>query len=168
MVHLIPATPQLDDAATQAVWERLRDSLEADDVLLVRGAELVALMPEVGILVLAVAGGSVAHDGGTWTGVAADPVARASTTRRELIAAVAGDARWGERGQVAWGHAVITPDASFDDDFELPDCPGWMLLDREDQPTLAERLCSTAMMSMQGRRPPNADDVVVVRDVLAP
>ena len=69
MPRLIPESPTFQTASEREVWERLRDSLAADDVLIANlrltdvdkdvEADLVVLMPEVGILVLEVKGGSV-------------------------------------------------------------------------------------------------------------
>ena len=66
MPRLIPESPTFTTASEREVWERLRDSLGADDVLLANlrltdadkdvEADLVVLMPEVGILVLEVKG----------------------------------------------------------------------------------------------------------------
>ena len=76
MVQLIPAEPQFTTSSEQEVWERLRDSLGPDDVLLANlrltdetkdhEADLIVLMPEVGVVVVEVKGGSVWHDDGWW------------------------------------------------------------------------------------------------------
>src|SRR5690606_40736917 len=65
-----------DLPSEQDVWTRLRDGLGEDDVLIANlrltdetkdhEADLVVLMPEVGIVVIEVKGGSVWHDGRSW------------------------------------------------------------------------------------------------------
>ena len=69
MPRLIPESPTFTTGSEKEVWERLRDTLADDDVLLANlrltdgdkdhEADLVVLMPDVGVLVLEVKGGSV-------------------------------------------------------------------------------------------------------------
>ena len=76
MVRLVPEQPTFSTASEREVWERLRDGLGPDDVLLANlrltdetkdhEADLVVLMPEVGVLVLEVKGGSVSLQRGEW------------------------------------------------------------------------------------------------------
>ena len=67
MPRLIPESPTFTTGSEKEVWERLRDSLGDDDVLIANlrltdgdkdhEADLVVLMPEIGVLVLEVKGG---------------------------------------------------------------------------------------------------------------
>ena len=69
MPRLIPESPTFTTGSEKEVWERLRDTLDDDDVLLANlrltdgdkdhEADLVVLMPDIGVLVLEVKGGSV-------------------------------------------------------------------------------------------------------------
>jgi hypothetical protein len=76
MVQLIPGQPQFANTSEQEVWERLRDGLGPDDVLLANlrltdevkdhEADLVVLMPDVGCLVLEVKGRSLWFADSNW------------------------------------------------------------------------------------------------------
>ena len=67
MVQLIPEQPQFTTTSEQEVWRRLRDGLGPDDVLIANlrltdetkdhEADLVVLMPDLGIVVIEVKGG---------------------------------------------------------------------------------------------------------------
>src|SRR5690606_31515061 len=71
MPRLIPTDPQFTTASEQEVWTLLRDGLGPDDVLIANlrltdetkdhEADLIALMPDVGIVVIEVKGGAVWH-----------------------------------------------------------------------------------------------------------
>ena len=76
MVRLHPENPTFQTGSEREVWERLRDGLGEEDVL-ISGLrltdedkdyelDLVVLMPDVGCLVLEVKGGSVWYDEGWW------------------------------------------------------------------------------------------------------
>ena len=102
MVRLVPEQPTFSTASEREVWERLRDGFGPDDVLLANlrltdetkdhEADLVVLMPEVGVLVLEVKGSSVWHDeDGWWQTVRGqdkqiDPVEQVRTTKYALRA----------------------------------------------------------------------------------
>ena len=74
MPRLIPEQPTFTTTSEQAVWERLRDSLGTDDVLIANlrltdehkdhEVDLVVLMPDIGIVAVEVKGGSVWWDDG--------------------------------------------------------------------------------------------------------
>ena len=97
MVRLIPEEPTFTTSSEGEVWERLRTSLGPEDVLLANvrltdrdkdhEADLVVLMPDVGILVIEVKGGSVWHDDEGWwqsrnrKDVQIDPVTQVRTTK---------------------------------------------------------------------------------------
>ena len=90
MVQLIPAEPQFTTTSEQEVCERLRDSLGPDDVLLTNRrltdetkdheADLIVLMPDVGVVVVEVKGSSVWYDDGWWI----TQIGRASCRERVL------------------------------------------------------------------------------------
>ena len=74
--QLRPEDPKFQTASEEEVWARLRDTLP-DDAVLIAGlritdedkdheADLVVLLPQVGIVVLEVKGGSVWCDDGVW------------------------------------------------------------------------------------------------------
>ena len=76
MTRCIPESPTFVTGSEKAVWTRLRDTLGADCVLLANQrltnedkdfeADLVVLIPDVGICVLEVKGGSIWHDETGW------------------------------------------------------------------------------------------------------
>ncbi|WP_210438801.1 nuclease-related domain-containing DEAD/DEAH box helicase [Nocardioides xinjiangensis] len=181
MPRLIPESPTFTTPSEQAVWERLRDSLAADDVLIANlrltdeqkdhEADLVVLMPDVGIVVLEVKGGSVWWDDG-WRIVrggreaAIHPVDQARGAKYALRGYVERDLRWGSRSRVAWAHAVVTPHAEFGADFELPDLPRWTLHDKDDQEHLVGRLRQNAHRMTHGQRVATTDDVEEIAEIL--
>ena len=182
MPRLIPEEPTFVTASERDVWERLRDGLGPDDVLMANvrltnetkdyEADLVVLMPEVGILVLEVKGGSVWHDGdGWWTRrsgreVRIDPVAQAREVKYALRSYVEHDPRW-SRPRLAWAHGVVTPYSELGDDFAVPELPRWALHDKHDQAPLAQRVRDNGWGLAHGQRPPTYDDVDLVVEILA-
>ena len=142
MPRLIPEIPTFTTGSEKEVWERLRDTLDDDDVLLANlrltdgdkdhEADLVVLMPDVGVLVLEVKGGSVtvepddARDtgGGPERGRAsADPPRRPGARHQARTAPLRRQhPRGGTPAGSAWGHGVVTP--YFDCGTSRPDCRG--------------------------------------------
>jgi hypothetical protein len=182
MVTVAPESPVFANTSERVVWECLRDSLGPDDVLIANlrltdeakdyEADLVVLMPDHGVLVLEVKGGSVWHDEAGWwvrrTGqpVKVDPVDQARAAKYAVRAYVERDPRW-KRRRVAWAHGVVTPYAEFPPEFEVPDLPRWALHDKLDLPHLADRVREHAWGLQQGMRPPRQDDVSAITEILA-
>ena len=146
--QLRPEDPKFQTASEEEVWTRLRDTLP-DDAVLIAGlritdeekdheADLVVLLPQVGIVVLEVKGGSVSYDGEVWSQRSKggkkriDPVEQVRTTKYAIRDYVAGDPRWDRRRHVAWAHGVVAPYSGFPDDFAAPDCPRWAVHGRDD------------------------------------
>ncbi|ANH39191.1 Nuclease-related domain protein [Nocardioides dokdonensis FR1436] len=183
MVRLIPEQPRFTTTSEQEVWRLLKDGLGPDDVLLANvrltdrdkdyEADLIVLMPDIGIVVLEVKGGSVWHDESGWWQTRRgkddriDPVEQVRTCKYAVRDYVARDPRWQRRNHVAWGHAVVTPYSEFAADAEAPDCPRWSLHDRGDQPDLIDRLVTNAKLSWQGKLPPTYDEVDLIVETLA-
>ena len=185
----LPQEPTFAHSSEQEVWERLRDSLPGDALLVTNlrlvdterdhEADLVVLLPNVGIVVLEVKGGSVwfgardSHDesgaphwwqsGGGVRRI--NPVEQARRTRYALRDYVEADDRW-TKGHVAWMHAVVTPYSRFPDEFAAPDCPRWALHDRDDMADLATRVEQTARFGQQGKPAPTHEDVELVSEIL--
>lgn len=181
MPRLIPEQPTFTTESEQAVWERLRDGLGDDDVLITNlrltdeskdhEVDIVVLMPDIGIVALEVKGGSVWWDEG-WRikrrgrDAVIHPVDQARDGKYALRAYVERDDRWGSRTRVAWAHAVVTPYSEFDAGFALPDLPRWSLHDAKDQEHLVGRLRQNAHKMTHGQRVATADDVDAVADIL--
>lgn len=181
MPRLIPEQPTFTTESEQAVWERLRDGLGDDDVLITNlrltdetkdhEVDIVVLMPDIGIVALEVKGGSVWWDDG-WRikrrgrDAVIHPVDQARDGKYALRAYVERDERWGSRTRVAWAHAVVTPYSEFDADFALTDLPRWSLHDTKDQGHLVGRLRQNAQKMTHGQRVATADDVDAIADIL--
>jgi hypothetical protein len=181
--RLVPEAPAFATSSEREVWERLRDQLGPDCVLLsgVRitdqdkdhEADIVVLMPGAGILVLEVKGGSVWHDAGGWwikRGGRTDrihPVDQARDTKHALRQYVESDPRWGGRGHVAWSHGVVTLYSDFGDDFAVPELPRWALHDRAEQEKLGERVRDNGWGLAHHHPLPDHDDVELVVEILA-
>ncbi len=181
MPRLIPEDPAFTTESERKVWERLRDTLGDDDVLLANlrltdetkdhEADLVVLMPEVGVLVLEVKGGGIRWDDG-WVlqrngrDTRVDPVAQARSTKYALRTYVERNHRWQRGRRVTWAHGVATPFSDFPDTFDAPDLPRWALHDRGDQDTLAGRIAENTHRLAQGQSPPTYDDVELIAEIL--
>ena len=90
---------------------------------------------------------------------------RPATRIREYVES---DPRWRQssRGRLRTAHTVVAPFTVLGDGFSLPDCPRWMIHDRDDLPSLADRIRDTALRSETNRHPPTADDCAVVVEIL--
>ncbi|MGN7246806.1 NERD domain-containing protein [Janibacter anophelis] len=182
--RLVPDDPRFTNESERVVWERLRDSLRPEDTLIANfrltdtrkdhEADLVVVMPDVGVVVVEVKGGGVRIDDGRWTirrhgtGVPIDPVGQARDTRYAIRQYIESDRRWADssRSKVRFAHAVVTPFVGLGLDFDLPDCPRWMIHDREDLPRLAERLADIPLGFETHCRVPSEDDCEVIVDIL--
>lgn len=181
---LIPEDPRFTTESEQVVWERLRDSLRPQDTMIANlrltdtrkdhEADLVIVMPDVGVVVVEVKGTGVRIEDGKWSirrrgrRVPIDPVAQARDSRYAIRAYVDSDRRWADssRTTVRFAHAVVTPFSGLGVDFDLPDCPRWMIHDREDMPDLARRLADVPLGFETHLRVPTEDDCAVIVDIL--
>lgn len=184
MPRLIPQDPRFANDSERVVWENLRDSLRPQDTLIANfrltdsrkdhEADLVVVMPDIGVVVVEVKGSGVRVEDGRWSiqrdgkRVAIDPVGQVLGTHYAIRQYVESDRRWADssRGRVRFAHAVVTPFVSLGLDFDLPDCPRWMIHDREDLPTLAERLADIPLGFDTHLRIPSEDDCGTVVDIL--
>src|SRR5690606_26543924 len=180
----VPQDPQFQTTSEREVWADLCRQGSEEWTLLanVRLADerkdheldLVVLMPDVGIVVLEVKGGSVSYeDGAWWTGVGRQrreihPVDQARGGKYALRAYIEADPRWKDssRSRVRFGHAIVLPYTDVDDDFATPDCPRWTVHGRGDQGHLADRLFDIAARQETGHRLPSDSDCDLIVEIL--
>ncbi|TIC84575.1 nuclease [Nocardioides sp. GY 10127] len=165
------------------MWERLRDTLPPDCVVLANvrltdedkdhEADLVVLIPEAGFVVLEVKGGSVWHDGAGWWIRRGEhdepcyPVEQARDAKHAIKRYVENDPRWGSRGHVAWAHGVVLPHTDLGNDFSVPELPRWAFHDKHEQDDLADRVTTNGWGLAHGQPAPNHDDVEILAEILA-
>lgn len=184
MPRLIPQDPQLTTTSERKVWERLRDSLRPQDTIIAslrltdqakdHELDLVVVMPDVGIVVVEVKGSGLAVHDGAWTMRQGnrvrptDPVRQARESRYALRSYVEADPRWRDssRRRVRFAHAVVTPFTVLGPDFALPDCPRWLVHDRDDQADLAQRLADIPLRQETAQLVPDLDDCELIVDIL--
>ncbi len=184
--RLVPEQPRFTTESERLVWERLRDTLPPGAVLLANfrvtdetkdhECDLLALVPEVGIVVVEVKGGSVWLDDDGWHQTLRsgrvkrlDPVEQVIKNKYAVRGYVETDPRWRDssRSRVVWAHALVAPFSHFDDEFAAPSCPRWTVHGSDDLEDLAGRLCDTARRQVTHNRPPSCDDVELVAEILA-
>jgi Nuclease-related domain/UvrD-like helicase C-terminal domain len=183
--RLVPEQPRFTTTSERQVWERLRDSLRADAVLMANlritdaakdhEADLVVLMPDVGAVVVEVKGGSVWRDDDGWHQSQGsgrqkriDPVTQARTAKYALREYVERDPRWRDssRTRILWAHALVAPYSEIDRDFSAPDCPRWAVHGKGDLDDLAGRLRDTARLQVTDKRRPTYEDVDLIVEIL--
>jgi hypothetical protein len=185
LCRTIPPEPEFTTGSERQVWQLLRDSLPPDAVLMTNlritdatldhEADLIVLLPGVGVVIVEVKGGSLWCDRLGWHQRSqggeqrpCNPVEQAMRTKHAVRDYVERDPRWStsSRGGFAWAHAVVAPHSEFRDDFAAPDCPRWAIHDRGDLDQLASRLAQTVRLMKPNARCPSDDDVELVAKIL--
>ena len=180
----LPTEPKFTTESEREVWERLVRQLGPGDVVLANvrltderkdhELDLVLLMPDYGVVVVEVKGGSVWVDADGWhqsRGAGTrqiDPVDQARSNLYALRRYVESDPRWKQssRSRIRWGHTVVVPFSEIHDDFAMPDCPRWAIHGRDDQDRLGERIRDVAGRQEGGQRRPTDDDVELIVEIL--
>ena len=146
--------PRLN-ASERSTYQALIDQLEPND-LVVPGqrvtdhlkdheVDFVVAIEGAGIVCIEVKGGEVWHDGEAWRQIRGGrertihPVRQAREACYALRDFVEKDPRW-TQGRLRWDHIVVLPNTELPDDFGLPDCPRWKVIDRNDLVTLVDKL----------------------------
>lgn len=179
----VPESPTFATVSEQQVWERLREGLPGDCVLMANlrltdevkdhEIDLLVLIPEAGFVCLEVKGGSVWLEPDGWrinrggTVDRCDPVGQAREGKHALRRYVEADPAWGSREQVAFSHGVVLPHSVLDAGFSVPQLPRWGFRDRDDMADLPERVRQNGWGLAHGRWTPNHDDVELVAEILA-
>ena len=148
-------TPRLANAAERNVYQTLLEQLQPNDRVIPgqrvtdhlkdHEVDFVVAIESAGIVCLEVKGGDVWHDGDTWWQRRRghehkiDPVRQARDACYALREFIEKDDRW-TQGRLRWDHVVVLPNAEIADDFALPECPRWKVIDRDDLPTLVDKL----------------------------
>lgn len=151
----VTETPRLANGAERKVWQALLDQLEPGD-LVIPGKRVTDHLKDheidffvaiegAGIVCLEVKGGEVWHDGESWRQkrrgreVEIDPVRQAREACYALRSFVENDPRW-SHGRLRWDHVVVLPNTDLPDDFALPECPRWKVVDRSGLSGIADTL----------------------------
>ncbi|MBW8172950.1 NERD domain-containing protein [Ornithinimicrobium sp. Arc0846-15] len=176
--------PTFPNDTERLVWEKVTQSLDADGSVVANmrltgdtkdhEIDLLILMPDSGIVVVEVKGGSVSVEDGRWfqgggtSRHEIHPVKQAHDGKYALRHYVENDPRWrnSSRTRVRWAHCVVTPYTDIADDFAMPDCPRWAIHGRNDMDQLMRRLRVCATQQESGHRLPNEDDVALIREIL--
>lgn len=179
----VPDQPTFVTPSEREVWQKLCRQLPDDCVVLANyrlsdehkdhEADLVALMPGSGIVVVEVKGGSVwVEADGRWMitrqqgPTRIHPVDQARDALYALRRYVESDPRWVGRTRIRWSHHVVLARTVLADDFATPDCPRWQISGKNDLPDLAGRVWDTTSLHRSDARPPDADDIALIREIL--
>ena len=182
MAISVPDQPTFVTVSEREVWQRLRRQLGDDCILLANyrlsdrhkdhEADLVALMPESGIVVIEVKGSHVwVEDDGRWMiarqeGTARiHPVDQARDAVYALRNYVESDARW-TGGRVRWSHHVVLARTCLAEDFATPDCPRWQISGKEDLGEIGGRVWDTTSLYRSDARAPTREDIDLIREIL--
>lgn len=150
-------TPRLLNGAERCVYHTLTDQLQPNDLVIPNQrvtdhlkdheVDFVVGIEGAGIVCLEVKGGEVWHDGDGWRQIRAgkqrdiEPIRQAREACYALRGYVESDPRW-TLGRLRWDHVVVLPNVELPQDFSLPECPRWKIIDRTDLPTLVHKLRS--------------------------
>jgi len=148
-------TPRLANRAERRVYQALIEQLQPNDLVIPgqrvtdhlkdHEVDFVVAIEGAGIVCLEVKGGEVWHDGVGWCQlrggrhVHIEPVRQAREACYALRDYVESDPRWTLR-RPRWDHVVVLPNTKLPDDFSLPECPRWKIIDRTDLPELVHKL----------------------------
>ena len=149
-----PQTPRLANRAERGVYQALTEQLQPTDLVIPgqrvtdhlkdHEIDFVVAIEGAGIVCIEVKGGEVWHDGNGWCQlrggkhVHIEPVRQA----REACYALRDSSRATRAGRRAarWDHVVVLPNTQLPDDFALPECPRWKIIDRTELPKLVHKL----------------------------
>lgn len=182
MATSVPGQPSFVTVSEQEVWRRLQRQLGDDCVLLANyrlsdrhkdhEADLVALMPGSGIVVVEVKGSHVwVEPDGRWMIARQDgdaqirPIDQARDATYALRHYVEADPRWTST-RVRWSHHVVLARTSLADDFATPGCPRWQISGKSDLGEVGARIWDTTSLYRTDARPPTRQDVELIREIL--
>ncbi len=157
----LPDDPRLATATERQVFNALVAQLGDGDVVIAgqrvtdhqkdHEIDFVVAIEGAGIVCVEVKGGEIWHDGTDWLQRQHDgkikviePVRQVRQARYALRSFIERDPRW-TQGRVRWNHVVVFPKSVMPQDFALPDCPRWMVIDRDEIGGLGTRLRDIAV-----------------------
>lgn len=182
MAVCVPDQPTFVTPSERDVWQGLRRQLPQECVLLANyrlsdrhkdhEADLVALMPDSGVVVVEVKGSHVwVEPDGRWmiSRQSGDrqihPVDQARDATYALRSYVESDPRWtGTR--VRWSHHVVLARTSLAGDFATPDCPRWQVSGKGDLGDVGRRVWDTTSLHRSDARAPTREDIDLIREIL--
>ena len=148
-------TPRLANRAERKVYQALLEQLQPNDLVIPgqrvtdhlkdHEIDFVVAIEGAGIVCVEVKGGEVWHDGAGWCQMRGgkhahiEPVRQAREACYALRDYIESDPRWTHKRQ-RWDHVVVLPNTQLPDDFALPDCPRWKIIDRTELDKLAHKL----------------------------
>lgn len=151
----LPEHPRFASASERHVYQALIDQLQDGDVVVAgqrvtdhlkdHEIDFVVAIEGAGIICIEVKGGEVWHNGSGWRQLRGgreyriEPVRQAREACYALRDYIEHDPRW-TQDRPRWDHVVALPHTELPDDFELPECPRWKVIDRTDLPQLVSRL----------------------------
>ncbi|MCX6489114.1 MAG: NERD domain-containing protein [Mycobacterium sp.] len=160
MAITVPDDPRLATATERRVWAALSEQLGDGDLVIAsqrvtdhlkdHEIDFVVAIEGAGIVCVEVKGGEVTHNGQAWLQrlhsgqiKTIDPVRQVRQARYALRDFIENDPRW-TQGRVRWNHVVVLPNSQLSQDFALTDCPRWMVIDRDDFPSMVARIRDVA------------------------
>ena len=165
MAITVPTDPRLANDTERRVWTALTEQLGDTDLVIAgqrvtdhlkdHEIDFLVAIEGAGIVCIEVKGGEVTHTGRDWLQrlhsgriKTIEPVRQVRQARYALRDFIEKDPRW-TQGRVRWNHLVVLPNSQFSPSFALTDCPRWMVVDRDDFPTLVERIRDVAHSQKQ-------------------
>ncbi len=160
MAITVPDDPRLANDTERRVWRALTEQLGEGDLVIAsqrvtdhlkdHEIDFVVAIEGAGIVCVEVKGGEVTHNGQAWLQrlnsgqiKTIDPVRQVRQARYALRDFIENDPRW-TQGRVRWNHVVVLPNSQLSQDFALTDCPRWMVIDRDDFPSMVARIRDVA------------------------
>ena len=172
----VPAQePHLPNDSERAVWKALCEQAGDGDLLMAdvrvthRGedyeVDALVCFAGLGVVAVEVKGRGIRYDEDRWTiprggrRVEVDPVGQARNGMYAVRDSLYRDRRWGDRTRIRFGHAVVLPFDSVGEDFELPHCPRWRIVDRGQMPDLVASLRGVLERQENAYRVADLDDL---------
>ncbi|MEA5155367.1 nuclease-related domain-containing DEAD/DEAH box helicase [Raineyella sp.] len=177
--ELIPEAPTYATESEHLVGRRLVEQLPDGSVVFAglrftgtydHEVDFLCLIPDSGIVVVEVKGGSVHCTHGQWYVGAGESrrefdIEQGLRNKYAVRDYLECDERWQGHSRLRIEHVLVTPYTDWPDDFHTPGLERWQVLGRREMGRLGERLrglCTAA----RGGRVPTAADVALVRTIL--